>query len=51
MGEPDRYGRTNIAKIRAAVNALRDAIRSGDPEAIEAAWDRCEPWVDRIFKS
>jgi hypothetical protein len=47
---PETYGRTKIGKLRAAVNALRDAIRSGDIEAIEAAWDRCEPWVDRIFK-
>ena len=29
-------------------DALRKAIRAHDAEAIEAAWDRCERWVDCI---
>lgn len=27
---------------------LRQAIRSHDPEATEAAWDKCERWVSCI---
>lgn len=26
-------------------NRLREAIRRHDPEATEAAWDRCERWI------
>ena len=45
----DRYGKTRIIKLRRAVDALRHAIAKGDPEETQRAWDRCEPWVDRIF--
>lgn len=47
---PATYGRTKLSKLRAAVQALRDAIRAEGTPAIQDAWDRCEPWVDRIFK-
>lgn len=45
----DRYGNTKVAKIRAAYNELRRAIRAGDIEAAERALDRYEPWADFIF--
>lgn len=46
----DHYGLARITKLRAAVNALRIAIRSEGTPAIQDAWDRVEPWVDRIFR-
>jgi len=27
---------------------LRKAIRAWDAEATEAAWVRCEPWIDQL---
>ncbi|WP_375553379.1 hypothetical protein [Roseovarius mucosus] len=42
----DRYGKTRIHKIRAAQNALREAIRAEGTPAIQDAWDRLEPWLD-----
>lgn len=33
----DRYGNTRVAKIRAAYNDMRAAIRAGDIEAAERA--------------
>lgn len=45
----DRYGNTRVAKIKAAYNDLRAAIRSGDIEAAERALDRYEPWADYVF--
>lgn len=48
--ERENYGRTKISKLRAAVNNLRTAIRAEGTPAIQDAWDRVEPWVDRIFR-
>lgn len=45
----DRYGNTRVAKIRAAYNDMRAAIRAGDIEAVERALDRYEPWADYVF--
>lgn len=45
----DRYGNTRVAKIRAAYNDLRAAIRSGDIEAAERALDRYTPWADCLY--
>ena len=42
----DRYGNTRIVKIRAAQNALREAIRAEGTPRIQDAWDRLEPWID-----
>jgi hypothetical protein len=39
---------TDAAKVETFFkdfNRLREAIRRHDPEATEAAWDRCERWV------
>lgn len=45
----DRYGVLRVSKIRDAYNDLRAAIRSGDLDAAEKAFDRYEPWADFIF--
>jgi len=47
--DPERYGQTRVAKIRAAYNDLRVAIRSGDMAAAEKALDRYESWADYVF--
>lgn len=48
-GRQEKYGAVRIAKIRDAYNDLRAAIRSGDLDAAEKAFDRYEPWADFIF--
>lgn len=45
----DRYGKAKIVKLRAAVDELRKACREEGTPRIQSAWDRAEPWVDRIF--
>lgn len=45
----ERYGNVKVTKIRAAYNALREAVRAGDMDAANAALDRYEPWADYIF--
>lgn len=42
----DRYGKTRMGKIRAAVENLRKAIRAEGTPAVQDAWDRLEPWID-----
>lgn len=44
-----RYGNTKIIKLRHAVNELRKAIRAEGTPSIQDAWDRAEPWLDRMF--
>ena len=44
-----RYGNTKIAKIKAAYDDLRAAVRAGDNEAAQAAFDRYEQWADFAF--
>ena len=46
---PEKYGRLNVRKIRAAYNDLRAAIRSGDIVAANEALDRYEQWADFVF--
>lgn len=46
---PERYGKTRVTKIKAAYDALRSAVRSGDFDAAEAALDRYEQWADYVF--
>lgn len=49
MSDPSRYGQTRVAKIKAAYDDLRQAIRAGDMDAANAALDRYEPWADYVF--
>lgn len=49
-GSAQTYGRTKLSKLRAAVNDLRTAIRAEGTPAVQDAWDRAEPWIDRIFR-
>ena len=46
---PERYGRTRVAKIKSAYDDLRTAVRSGDLDAANAALDRYEQWADYVF--
>lgn len=44
----------NVARAQTMLrdfDRLRAAIRSHDTEATEAAWDKCERWVDCINPS
>lgn len=45
----ERYGQTRVAKIRAAFNDLRSAVRSGDIVAANDAMDRYEQWADYVL--
>ena len=45
----ERHGAVRVTKIRARFHALRMAIQSHDTLAIEAAWERCEPYLDYVF--
>lgn len=49
MAETSRYGRTRIAKIRAAYADLRAAVQAGDIERAQEALDRYEPWADYVL--
>ena len=43
---PEKYGRRNVAKMIAEIDALRKAIRAfGTPE-IQTAWDQVEEHID-----
>lgn len=45
----ERYGRRKISKMREEWNALRDAVRAGDPVVVQKAFDACEEWIDFAF--
>ncbi len=45
---PDRWGMVKVSTIRRDINALRDAIRSHDSFATEAAWEKVERWLEFI---
>lgn len=47
--DASRYGRTRVAKIRAAYNDLRTAVQAGDIERAQEALDRYEPWADYVL--
>lgn len=49
MAEISRYGRTRVAKIRAAYNDLRAAVQAGDIERAQEALDSYEPWADYVL--
>lgn len=44
MGD-QRFGRAKISTIQRDFRNLRTAIRSGDWDATEAAWEKCERWL------
>ena len=46
---PTRYGRRKISRMFNDWNNLRAAVASGDIEAIQHHFDRCEEWVDFAF--
>ena len=43
---PTRYGQVNAVKTHNAREALRRAIMAEGTPAIQAAWDRLQPWID-----
>lgn len=45
----EHYGLAKIITIRKDFDDLRTAIRSHDTESIEAAWEKCERWLDMVF--
>ncbi|SMO95992.1 hypothetical protein SAMN06265173_13111 [Thalassovita litoralis] len=45
----ERYGRRKISKMLKEWNRLREAVRGGDIERIQDAFDDCEEWVDFAF--
>lgn len=46
VAEPLRYGQRRVSRMLAEVNAHRAAVRSGDPDATEATWEKLEQWLD-----
>lgn len=46
LAEPLRYGQRRVSRMLAEVNAHRAAVRSGDPDATEATWEKLEQWLD-----
>lgn len=45
----EHYGLAKIITIKKDFDNLRTAIRSHDTEGIEAAWEKCERWLDMVF--
>ncbi|UWR36184.1 hypothetical protein [Sulfitobacter sp. W074] len=43
-----RFGKVKYATIRRDFNELRSAIRRHDSFAAEAAWEKCERWMEAI---
>ena len=41
----ERYGRTRVSRIRKRCEDMRRAIRKGDFEAIQDAWDELEQFM------
>lgn len=44
-----RHGNAKIVTIIRDIERLRRAIRSHDAEAAEAAWERCERWLEYVI--
>lgn len=42
------FGKVKYATIRRDFNELRSAIRKHDSFAAEAAWEKCERWMEAI---
>tara|TARA_R110002049_G_scaffold78122_5_gene199276 strand:- start:7179 stop:7382 length:204 start_codon:yes stop_codon:yes gene_type:complete len=47
MTQP-RFGKVKYATIRRDFDELRSAIRKHDSFAAEAAWEKCERWMEAI---
>ncbi|MEM5541790.1 hypothetical protein WNY61_03475 [Sulfitobacter sp. AS92] len=47
MTEP-RFGKVKYATIRRDFDELRSAIRKHNSFATEAAWEKCERWMEAI---
>lgn len=45
----DRYGKRRVSKMLAEWNRLREAVREGNLEGIQNAFDACEEWIDYAF--
>ncbi len=45
----DRYGKRRVSKMLAEWNRLREAVREGNLEGIQNAFDACEEWIDFAF--
>ena len=45
----DRYGKRRVSKMLAEWNRLREAVREGNLEGIQDAFDACEEWIDFAF--
>jgi hypothetical protein len=41
-------GLVPVVEMRGDFQELRDAIRAHDSFAAEAAWEKCERWVDQL---
>ena len=48
MSAEPRFGRAKYSTIRRDFQALRTAIRSHDSFAAEAAWEKCERWLEAV---
>jgi ribosomal protein S20 len=45
----DRYGNRRVSKMLTEWNRLREAVREGNIEGIQHAFDACEEWIDFAF--
>jgi len=45
----DRYGNRRVSKMLTEWNRLREAVREGNIEGIQHAFDACEEWIDFTF--
>lgn len=48
MNDDPRFGKTKFATIRRDFGKLRTAIRAHDSFAAEAAWEKCERWMEAL---
>ena len=44
-----KHGQRRIVTMRRDWSDLRRAVASGDPDAVQEAFDACEPWIDWCF--
>lgn len=51
MTAPAKYGRRNVPKMIAQIDALRQAIRAEGTPAVQAAWDAVEEHIDYAYRA